>query len=64
MAVNVKMGVDMSGFKSGIADANAQLKTFDAQLKLADATMKSAGNSEQGLVTKTNALTGKLQTQK
>ena len=64
MAVNIKMGVDMTGFKSGIADANAQLKTFDAQLKYAETAMKQAGNAEQGLVTKTNALEGKLKTQK
>ena len=64
MAVNIKMGVDMSGFKSGIADANAQLKTFDAQLKFAETAMKQAGNAEQGLITKTNALEGKLKTQK
>ena len=35
MGVNVKLGVDLSGFKQGITDANAQLKTFDAQLKFA-----------------------------
>ena len=64
MAVNIKMGVDTSGFKQSITDANAQLKTLDAQLKLADATMKATGNSEQGLVTKTNALSEKLKTQK
>ena len=64
MAVNIKMGVDASGFKQSIADANAQLKSLDAQLKLADATMKATGNSEQGLVTKTNALNEKLKTQK
>ena len=64
MAVNIKMGVDTSGFKQSISDANAQLKTLDAQLKLADATMKATGNSEQGLVTKTNALSEKLKTQK
>ena len=41
MAVNVKLGVDMSAFKSGIQEANAQLKTFDAQLKFAETTFKS-----------------------
>ena len=64
MAVNMKLGIDVGAFKKGIADANAQLKTFDAQLKLAETSMKSAGNAEQGLVTKTNALEGKLKTQK
>lgn len=64
MAVNVKMGVDTSTFKSNIQDATAQLKTFDAQLKNAEATMKATGNAEQGLTQKMNALTGKLETQK
>lgn len=64
MAVNVKMGVDTSSFKSNIQEATAQLKTFDAQLKYAEATMKATGNAEQGLTTKMNALTGKLETQK
>ena len=64
MAVNMKLGIDVGAFKKGISDANAQLKTFDAQLKFAETSMKSAGNAEQGLVTKTNALEGKLKTQK
>lgn len=64
MAVNVKMGVDVSGFKKGIMDAKTQLKTFDAQLKVAEATMKATGDAEQGLVTKANALNGKLETQR
>ncbi len=64
MAVNFKMGVDTSAFKSNIRDATAQLKTFDAQLKNAEATMKATGNAEQGLTQKMNALTGKLETQK
>lgn len=64
MAVNMKLGIDVGAFKRGIADANAQLKTFDAQLKFAETSMKSATNAEQGLVTKTNALEGKLKTQK
>ena len=64
MAVNAKLGIDVSAFKSGIADANAQLKSFDAQLKFAEARMKETGNAEDGLVTKTSALNGKLETQR
>ena len=64
MAVNVKMGVDTSAFKSSIQEATAQIKTFDAQLKYAEATMKATGSAEQGLTTKMNALNGKLETQK
>ena len=64
MATNVKLGVDTSGFKAGIQDANAQLKSFDAQLKYAETAMKNAGNAEAGMTTKMNALNGKLNTQK
>ena len=64
MAVNLKLGVDMAGFRNGIANANAQLKTFDAQMKLAESTFKATGKAEEALTTKTNALNGKLSTQK
>ena len=64
MAVNIKLGVDMSSFKSGIQDANAQLKTFDAQLKFAETTFKKTGDAEAAMSTKTEALTKKLATQK
>ena len=64
MAVNVKLGVDMSAFKSGIQEANAQLKTFDAQLKFAETTFKKTGDAEAAMSTKTEALTKKLATQK
>lgn len=64
MAVNVKLGVDTSGFKSGISEANAQLKSFDATLKFAESSFKKTGDAEAALATKTTALTGKLETQK
>ena len=64
MAVNIKLGVDMTAFKSGIQDANAQLKTFDAQLKFAETTFKKTGDAEAAMSTKTEALTKKLATQK
>ena len=64
MAVNVKLGVDMSAFKSGIQEANAQLKTFDAQLKFAETTFKKTGNAEAAMATKTDALSNKLKVQK
>ena len=64
MAVNVKLGVDMSGFKSGIQEANAQLKTFDAQLKFAETTFKKTGDAEAAMATKTDALSNKLKVQK
>ena len=64
MAVNLKLGVDMSAFKSGIQEANAQLKTFDAQLKFAETTFKKTGDAEAAMATKTDALSNKLKVQK
>ena len=64
MAVNIKLGVDMSSFKSGIQEANAQLKTFDAQLKFAETTFKKTGDAEAAMATKTDALSNKLKVQK
>lgn len=64
MAVNMKLGIDVGAFKAGIADANAQIKSFDAQLKVAENTIKKYGDGETGLITKTNALNGKLETQR
>ena len=64
MAVNLKLGVDMSSFKSGIQEANAQLKTFDAQLKFAETTFKKTGDAEAAMATKTDALSNKLKVQK
>lgn len=64
MAVNVKLGVDLGDFNSGIKSAKEQLKTFDAALKYAEASLKATGDAEGALTTKTEALRGKLETQK
>ena len=64
MAVNMKLGVDLSGFKQGISEANAQLKTFDAQIKLAESSFKKTGDAEAAMYQKTDALTNKLKIQK
>ena len=64
MAVNVKLGVDLGDFNSGIKSAKEQLKTFDAALKYAEASLKATGDAEGALTTKTEALLGKLETQK
>lgn len=64
MAVNVKLGVDLGDFNSGIKSAKEQIKTFDAALKYAEASMKSTGDAESALTTKTEALRGKLEAQK
>lgn len=64
MAVNVKLGVDLGDFNSGIKSAKEQIKTFDAALKFAEASLKATGDAEGAMTTKTEALRGKLQAQK
>ena len=64
MAVNMKLGIDVSAFKSGITQANAQLKTFDAELKFAETTLKKTGDAEAALSQKTESLNKKLNVQK
>ena len=64
MAVNVKLGVDLGDFNSGIKSAKEQIKTFDAALKYAEASLKSTGDAESAMTTKTEALRGKLEAQK
>ena len=64
MAVNMKLGVDLGSFNSGINQAKAQLKTFDAALKSAESQFKATGDAESALTTKMSALNGKFQTQK
>lgn len=64
MAVNIKLGVDLGDFNSGIKSAKEQIKTFDAALKYAEASLKSTGDAESAMTTKTEALRGKLEAQK
>lgn len=64
MAVNMKLGVDMGSFNSGINQAKAQLRTFDAALKNAESAFKATGDAESALATKMTALNAKFQTQK
>lgn len=64
MAVNVVMGVDISGFNNGINQGKSILKGLNAEMKAADAAFKATGNAEQQLTAKTKALTSQLQVQK
>ena len=63
MAVNVKMGVDLGSFKSGITEAKNEVKTLDANMKLIDATFKATGNAEQALAQKMQTLNSKFTAQ-
>ena len=64
MSVNVKMGVDLGAFKSGISEAKNEVKTLDANMKLIDATFKATGNSEQAMTQKLTTLNSKMSAQK
>lgn len=63
MAVNMKLGVEMGEFTQNINNAKAQIKSFDAALKFAESSFKATGDAEAQMVTKTSALTSKLQQQ-
>lgn len=64
MAVNVKMGVDLGQFTSGIRQGQTILKGLNAEMKAADAAFKATGNAEQQLASKTKTLTSQLNVQK
>ena len=61
---NVKMGADISSFKSGISAAKSEVKTLDQQMKMLDATMKAEGRSEQTLNQQTQTLNSRMAAQK
>ena len=64
MAVSTKMTVDVSGFKSGMQQAQASVKTLDAELKKNEAQFKATGNAEDYMAKKADILKQKLSTQK
>lgn len=64
MAVNVKMGVDLNGFKSEIRNGQNILKGLNAEMKAAEAEFKATGNAEQLLTNKTNILNQQIRVQK
>ena len=64
MAVNVKMGVDIGAFKSGIKEGQSILKGLNVEMKAAEAEFKATGNAEKLLESKTKTLTSQLNVQK
>ena len=64
MAVNVKLGVDIGEFKSGIQSGQAILKGLNAEMKASEATFKATGNAEQKLASQTKTLNSTIQVQK
>ena len=64
MAVNVKLGVDIGGFTSGIKEGQQILKGLNAEMKASDAAFKATGNAEQKLNSQTKTLNSTLNVQK
>lgn len=64
MAVNVKMGVDISSFTSGIREGQQILKGLNAEMKSAEAEFKATGNAEQMMASKSKTLTSQMNVQK
>lgn len=64
MAVNVKLGVDLSQFTSGIREGQNIMKGLNAEMKNAEAEFKATGNAEQMLAAKTKTLNSQIQIQK
>ena len=64
MAVNAKLGVDLSSFEAGIKTGQSILKGLNAEMKATEAEFKATGNSEKALADKTKTLNSQLQAQK
>ena len=64
MAVNVKLGVDLSAFTSGIREGQSIMKGLNAEMKATEAEFKATGNAEQMLASKTKTLNSQIQVQK
>ena len=64
MAVNAKLGVDLSSFEAGIRSGQAILKGLNAEMKATEAEFKATGNSEQKLANQTKTLNSQMQVQK
>lgn len=64
MAVNVKMGVDVGAFTSGINDGKRVLAGLKAEMKATEAEFKATGNAETMLANKTKTLNSQINIQK
>ena len=63
--VSVNVGVKgIQQFKSGMADAQAAVKTFDAAMKSNEQQLKKSGDAEKYMEAQTTLLNGKLKAQK
>ena len=64
MAINAKIGADLSAFNQNIKQGQTILRGLNAEMKATDAEFKATGNSEQYLANKTKTLNSQLQVQK
>ena len=64
MAVNVKMGVDIGGFTSGIREGQQILKGLNAEMKASEAEFKATGDAEKKMSSQTKTLNSQLNVQK
>ena len=64
MAATVKMGVDVSGFKSGMQQAQQSAKTLQAQMKANEAQFKATGDKEKYVAEQSKLLKAQLDAQK
>lgn len=60
MSVSTRIDVDVTGFKQGVDQARASLKTLDAALKTNEASFKAGGNAEIYMQQKTQLLNDKM----
>lgn len=64
MATNVKLGVDISAFKQGIKDAQANVKALGAELERNEAQFRATGDAEQYMTDKARLLKMQMSAQK
>ena len=63
-SLNVKIGLDSSGFQNGIASLNREMKVLDSQFKASTAALGDHGKGLDGLKLKSDSLTKQTDIQK
>lgn len=63
-SLNVKIGLDSSGFQNGIASLNREMRVLDSQFKASTAALGDHGKSLDGLKLKSDSLTKQTDIQK
>ena len=64
MGVSTQASFDATGFKAGVSQAQAALKTLDAALKTNEASFRAGGDAETYMQQKTQLLNDKMAAQK